>query len=86
MKRSTGPDENLQQIDEIIAVWAENPNFGMGPEVTLERLKATRVELDGCIMNVVATNRILSRQIDERDDCAKIANQYAVRARKAIQA
>jgi hypothetical protein len=85
MRRSTGTDEILQQIDEIIAVGAENPDFSMGPEVTLERLKASRAELDSYITSVVATNRTLSRQIDERDDCAKIANQYAVRARKAIQ-
>jgi hypothetical protein len=86
MKRSAIPDEILQQADEIIAVWAENPEFSMGPEVTLERLKASRAELDRCITSVVATNRMLSKQIDEQDDCARIANQYAVRARKAIQA
>ncbi len=57
----------------------------MGPEVTLEKVKATRGQLDTCIMDVQATNRTLTKQIDDRDDCAKMANQYLVRARKAIQ-
>jgi hypothetical protein len=61
----------------------ENPDFSMGPEVPLEKVKATRVELDTCIMDVQATNRTLTKQIDDRDDCAKLGNGYVVRARKA---
>ena len=51
----------------------------------LEKVKATRVQLETCVMNVQATNRTLTKQIDDRDDCAKLGNEYAVRARKAIQ-
>jgi len=36
-------------------------------------------------MDVQATNRTLTKQIDNRDDCAKLGNEYVVRARKAIQ-
>ena len=57
----------------------------MGPGVTLEKVKATRVQLDTCIMDVQATNRTLTKQIDDRDDCAKLGNEYVVRARRAIQ-
>ncbi len=85
MKRSAIPDQILQHLDNVIGVWEENPNFSMGPDVTLEKLKATRVRLDICIMDVQATNRTLTRQIDDRDDCAKLGNEYMVRARKAIQ-
>ncbi|MGH8570171.1 MAG: hypothetical protein ACREXU_19740 [Gammaproteobacteria bacterium] len=85
MKRSAIPDQILQQLDNVIGVWEENPNFSMGPDVTLETVKATRARLDTCAMNVQATNRTLTKQIDDRDDCAKLANQYVVRARKAIQ-
>jgi len=85
MKLSTTPDQILQQLDDIIGVWEENPDFGMGPGVTLEKVKATRVQLDTCIMDVQATNRTLTKQIDDRDDCAKLGNEYVVRARKAIQ-
>jgi hypothetical protein len=45
----------------------ENPDFSMGPEVPLEKVKATRVELDTCIMDVQATNRTLTKQIDDRE-------------------
>ncbi|MGH8572801.1 MAG: hypothetical protein ACREX8_09515 [Gammaproteobacteria bacterium] len=85
MKRSMVPDEILQQLDDVIGVWKENTDFGMGPEVTLEKMKAIRAELDIYIMGIQATNRTLTKQIHDRDDCAKLANQYAVRARKAIQ-
>ena len=85
MKLSTTPDQILQQLDAVIGVWEENPNFGMGPDVTLEKVKATRVQLDTCLMDVQATNRTLTKQIDDRDDCAKLGNEYVVRARKAIQ-
>lgn len=85
MKRSTVPDHILQQLDDVIGVWQENPDFGMGPEVTLETMKAIRAQLDTCIMDVQTTHRTLTRQINDRDDCGKLANQYAVRARKAIQ-
>jgi hypothetical protein len=74
-RRSTIPDQILQQLDDVVAVWEENPDFRMGPEVTLEKLRATRVQLDTCIMDVQATNRTLTRQIDDRDDCANIGNQ-----------
>ena len=63
----------------------ENPDFGIGPGVALETAKATRVQLDTYIMDVQTTNRTLTRQINDRDDCGKLANQYAVRARRAIQ-
>ncbi len=53
--------------------------------MTLEKLKATRVQLDTRIMDVLATNRSLTKQIDDRDDCAKLGNEYGVRVRKAIQ-
>jgi hypothetical protein len=85
MKRSTVPDQILQQLDDVIGVWQENVDFGMGPEVTLEKMKAIRAELDTCIMDIQTTNRTLTRQINDRDDCAKLSNQYAVRARRAIQ-
>ncbi len=85
MRRSTIPDQILQQLYDVIGVWEENPDFGMGPDVTLEKLKATRVKLEGSIMDVQATSRTLTKQIDDRDDCAKLGNQYVVRARKAIQ-
>jgi hypothetical protein len=85
MKRSTVPDHILQQLDDVIGVWQENPGFGMGPEVTLERMKAIRARLDTCIMDVQTTNRTLTKQINDRDDCGKLANQYAVLARRAIQ-
>ena len=85
MKRSAIPDQILQQLDNVIGVWEENPTFSMGPDVTLEKLKATRAQLDACVIDVQATNRTLTKQIDDRDDCAKLANQYVVRARKAIQ-
>ena len=84
MKRSTVPDHILQQLDDVIGVWQENSDFGMGPEVTLETMKAIRAELDTCIMDVQTTNRTLTRQINDRDDCGKLANQYAVRARRAV--
>ncbi|MGI8425306.1 MAG: hypothetical protein ACR2M4_01650 [Actinomycetota bacterium] len=57
----------------------------MGPDVTLGMVKAIRLRLDTCAMDVQATNRTRTKQIDDRDDCAKLANQYMVRARKAIQ-
>jgi len=57
----------------------------MGPDVTLETVKATRGRLDTYAMDVQATNPTLTKQIDNRDDCAKLANQYLVRARKAVQ-
>ena len=85
MKVSTTPDQILQQLDDVIGVWEENPDFGMGPGVTLEKVKATRVQLDTCLMDVQATNRTLTKQIDDRDDCAKLGNEYVVRARRAIQ-
>ena len=85
MKRSTVPDQILQQLDDVIGVWQENPDFGMGPEVTLERMKAIRAQLDTCIMDVQTTNRTLTKQINDRDDCGKLANEYGVRARRAIQ-
>ena len=85
MKRSTVPDHILQQLDDVIGVWQENPDFGMGPEVTLETMKAIRAQLDTGIMDVQTTNRTLTKQINDRDDCGKLANQYAVRARRAIQ-
>ena len=85
MQRSTLPDQILQQLDDVIGVWEENPDFGMGPGVTLEKVKATRVQLETCLMDVQATNRTLTKQIDDRDDCAKLGNEYVVRARKAIQ-
>jgi hypothetical protein len=53
--------------------------------VTLEKVKAPRVQLDTCIMEVQATNRTLTKRIDDRDDCAKLGSEYVVRARKAIQ-
>ncbi|MGH8608602.1 MAG: hypothetical protein ACREX9_14685, partial [Gammaproteobacteria bacterium] len=84
-ERSTTPDQILQQLDDVIGVWEENPDFGMGPAVTLEKVKATRTELDTRIMDVQATNRTLTKQIDDCDDCAKLGNEYVVRARKAIQ-
>jgi hypothetical protein len=56
----------------------------MGRYVTIGTAKATRVRLDTCGMDVQATNRTLTKQIADRDDCAKL-NQYLVRARKAIQ-
>jgi hypothetical protein len=68
MKRSAIPDQILQQLDNVISVWQENPTFSMGPDVTLEKLKATRTELDTCIMDVQATHRTLTKQIDDRDD------------------
>jgi hypothetical protein len=40
---------------------------------------------DARIMGIQASNRTLTKQINDRDDCAKLANQYAARARKAIQ-
>jgi hypothetical protein len=67
-----------------IGVWEENP-FSMGAGVTREKVKATRVQLETCLMDVQATNRTLTKQIDDRDDCAKLGNEYVVRARKAIQ-
>jgi len=85
MKVSTTPDQILQQVDDVIGVWEENPEFGMGPDVTLEKVKTTRVQLETCLMDVQATNRTLTKQIDDRDDCDKLGNEYAVRARKAIQ-
>ena len=85
MKRSATPDQILQQLDNVIGVWMENPDFGMGPGVTLEKVKATRVQLETCLMDVQATNRTLTKQIDDREDCAKLGNEYVVRARKAIQ-
>ena len=85
MKVSTTPDQILQQLDDVIGVWEENPDFGMGPGVTLEKVKTTRAQLETCLMAVQATNRTLTKQIDDRDDCAKLGNEYAVRARKAIQ-
>jgi len=85
MKRSAIPDQILQQLDDVIGVWEENPNFSMGPDVTIEKLKATRVQLDACVIDVQATNRALTKQIDDRDDCANLGNEYVVRARKAIQ-
>jgi hypothetical protein len=85
MKLSTTPDQILQQLDDVIGVWEENPNFGMGPGVTLEKVKTTRAQLETCLMAVQATNRTLTKQIDDRDDCAKLGNEYVVRARKAIQ-
>ena len=85
MKRSAIPDQILQQLDNVIGVWEENPTFSMGPDVTLEKLKAARVQLDACVIDVQATNRTLTKQIDDRDDCANLGNEYLVRARKAIQ-
>ncbi len=85
MKRSAIPDQILQQLDNVIGVWEENAIFSMGPDVTLETVKATRGRLDTYAMDVQATNRTLTKQIDDRDDCAKLANEYVVRARKAIQ-
>jgi hypothetical protein len=85
MKVSTTPDQILQQLDDVIGVWEENSDFSMGPGVTLEKIKATRVQLETCLMDVQATNRTLTKPIDDRDDCAKLGNEYAVRARKAIQ-
>lgn len=55
MRRSTIPDQILQQLANVIGVWEENPDFSMGPELTLPKLKATRAELDTCIMNVQKT-------------------------------
>jgi hypothetical protein len=43
----------------------------MGPGVTLEKVKATRVQLDR-IMEVQATNRTLTKKFDDRDDWAKL--------------
>jgi hypothetical protein len=85
MKRSAIPDQILQQLDNVIGVWEENPSFIMGPDVTLEKVKATRVRLDTCITDVQTTNRTLTKQVDDRDDCAKLGNEYVVRARKAVQ-
>ena len=86
MKRSAVPDQILQQIDNVVGVWEENPSFGMGPDVTIEKLKALRVQLDACITEVQTANRTLTKRIDDRDDCAKLGNQYLVRLRKAIHA
>lgn len=44
MQRSLLPDQILQELDDVIGVWEENP-FSMGPDVTLEKVKATRVQL-----------------------------------------
>lgn len=86
MKRSTIPDQILQQLDDVIGVWQENPDFNMGPEVTLERMKALRAELEACIVGVQATHRTLTKQMNDRADCAKLGNEYGVRARRGIQA
>ena len=81
MQRSALPDQILQQLDDVVGVWKENPDFNMGPGV----VKATRVQIETCLMDVQATNRTLTKEIDDRDDCAKLGNEYVVRARKAIQ-
>ena len=72
MQRSTIPDQTLQTLDDVIGVWEENPDFSMGPGVTLEKVKATGVQLDTGIMDAQATNRTLTKHIDDRDDCAKL--------------
>jgi hypothetical protein len=46
MQRSTLPDQILQQLDDVIGVWQDNLDFNMGPGVTLEKVKATSVQLD----------------------------------------
>ena len=63
----------------------KTPTSAWDQGLTLEKVKATRVQLDTCLMDVQATNRTLTKQIDDRDDCAKLGNEYVVRARKAIQ-
>ncbi len=86
MKRNAIPDQILQQLDNFIGVWEENPSFGMGPDVTMEKLKALRGQLDTCIMEVQTANRTLTKWMDERNDCAKLGNEYLVRLRRAVQA
>ena len=39
MQRSTLADQILQRLDDVIGVWEENPDFNMGPDVTIEKLK-----------------------------------------------
>ena len=62
MKRSAIPDRILQQLDDVIGVWEENPSLSMGPDVTIEKFKATRVQLDACVIDVQTINRALTKQ------------------------
>jgi hypothetical protein len=85
MKRSTMSDRILQQLANAIGVWEKNQKLRMVRYVTIGMAKATRVRLDTCAMDVQATNQTRAKQIDDRDDCGKLSNQYLVRVRKAIQ-
>ena len=84
MKRSAIPEQVLKNIDNAITVWEENPDFTMGPAVTLEKLKGTRDKLDKCLKETKKTKLQLTKNLDNRDDCAKLGQEYLVRARKAI--
>ena len=84
MKKSVVPEQVLKNLNDVITVWEDNPDFAMGPEVTLKSVKSTRDKLDQCIKDSAKTDLLLTKQLDNRDDCARVGHEYIIRSRKAI--
>ena len=84
MKSKPVPARALKQLDSAIAVWAAHDDFTVGPDITLKKAKDTRAQLDACLSTLIDLRRQVTEQTDQRDDCARAANDIVVRIRKGI--
>ncbi len=82
--KTTGPEQTVEELDDIIAVWEKNSDFTLGPNLNLKKLQATRDGLDKSVADVKSLKRQLTEETDNRDDLNKLGKEYVTRVRKGI--
>jgi hypothetical protein len=86
MKYKPTTSRLLKQVDQVISVWGAHPDFNVGSEVTLQRLKDLRGQLAASTARIQDLKRQLIEQTHVRDDQAQACNELVVRTRKGILA
>ena len=84
MKSKPAPGRVAKELEKIETVWAAHDDFAVGPDVTLKKIKDTRAQLEECTSKLVDLRRQITEQTNLRDDCARVGNDFVVRARKGI--
>jgi hypothetical protein len=78
-------DAVLDDLDNVIQVWGENPSFSMG-DFTLTAARAKRTDLAAKGDAVDEARTTLSRLIDEESDGRDEMDQIVKRARSGMRA
>lgn len=74
----------LVELDNVIGVWSAHETFSMGPDVTLEKVREIRGDLEKRISNVSRLSEQFDKELELRNECAEMARQIVTRTRKAV--